>query len=142
MAIVPGERTNLKITFPEDFVLAASLLESTDTHRTGHEAKSKDVRKKARKRAVKPKGCFVTGLGSVSYTHLDVYKRQVSSLSQSVARISSETRISLAVSSILRSPLDSPFSLSLAVRFLTTPATSKISPLLIFSRLLLSLIHI
>ena len=71
VAIVPGERTNLKITFPEDFVLAASLLESTNTHGTGHEAKPgdrsepkcEDARKKAGKRAVKPEGCFVTGLG-------------------------------------------------------------------------------
>src|SRR5690606_30055535 len=58
-----------------------------------------------------------------------------SSLSQSLARISSERRISLALSSILRSPVDNPFSLFLAERFLTTLATSYISPLLIFSRL-------
>ncbi|MBP8614482.1 MAG: 2-C-methyl-D-erythritol 4-phosphate cytidylyltransferase [Firmicutes bacterium] len=72
VAIVPGERTNLKITFPEDFVLAASLLESDSSREKGHKRKTAErpaaahrgMRKKRyRGEDARPNGYLVSGFG-------------------------------------------------------------------------------
>ena len=61
----------------------------------------------------------------------------VSSSSICFAYISSETRIFFAFTNICFSPVDRPLSWSRSERFRTTSASSKMSPVFIFSRLCL-----